>query len=133
MADQVAQAAISFQYEHTGHAPKAATVNLSGATLVITLHEALSAAECALARTPEGAARVQEFHRALFGSSAQPLRQEIQRITGVPVRQSGVEMEIASGAVVHAFSSGTMVQVFQLDQAIPRDAWDAPGTNVESE
>jgi uncharacterized protein YbcI len=45
------------------------TVVLSDDTLVVTLHEALSPAEKALACTPEGAVQVQEFHRQLFKSS----------------------------------------------------------------
>ena len=67
MAEQVSTAAMAFQLERTGHAPSAATVVLSGDTLVITLHEALSEAERVLSRTSEGAARVQAFHRELFG------------------------------------------------------------------
>jgi len=48
--------------------------------LVVTLHGALSPAEQSLARSPAGAAQVQEFHRQLFTSSADGLRQEIKRI-----------------------------------------------------
>src|SRR5690348_3970196 len=62
MAEKVALAAQDFQQKQTGHLPKAVTVVLSGDTLVITLHEALTPAERALSKTPEGAARVQEFH-----------------------------------------------------------------------
>ena len=47
------------------------------------LHEALSPAERALAKSAAGAAKVQEFHRQLFANSADFLRQEIKRITGV--------------------------------------------------
>jgi uncharacterized protein YbcI len=50
--------------------PKSVTVVLSGNTLVVTLHEALSPAERDMAQSPEGAAKVQEFHRQLFSSSA---------------------------------------------------------------
>ena len=64
MAQQVAQAISVFQEQRTGYPPKAVTVVLSDDTLVVTLHEALSPAEKALASTPEGAAQVQEFHRA---------------------------------------------------------------------
>ena len=63
MAQQVAQAISSFQEQRTGYPPKAVTSVLSEDTLVVTLHEALSPAEKALARTPEGAFQVQEFHR----------------------------------------------------------------------
>ena len=70
MAQQVANAASDFQQQRTGHAPKAVTVVLSDDTLVVTLHEALSPAEKALACSPDGAAQVQEFHRQLFKSSS---------------------------------------------------------------
>jgi uncharacterized protein YbcI len=58
MAQQVAHAVSAFQQQRTGYAPKAVTLVLSEDTLVVTLHEALSPAEKALARTPEGAAQV---------------------------------------------------------------------------
>lgn len=116
MAEQVAAAAIEFQRERTGHAPTAATVVLSGDTLVITLHEALSEAERVVSQSEAGAAQVQAFHRELFGISAAPLRKEIERITGMAVREAAGEIEPTTGAVVHAFTSGTMVQVFQLAQ-----------------
>ncbi len=114
MAQQVAEAISVFQEQRTGYPPKAVTVVLSDDTLVVTLHEALSPAEKALARTPEGAAQVQEFHRQLFKSSVDLLREEIKRITGVAVGEAAAEVETTTGAVVHAFTSGTMVQVFRL-------------------
>ena len=84
MAEQIAQAAIAFEQRRTGnHVPKSVTVVLSEGTLVITLHEALSPAERVLARSPAGAAQVQEFHRQLFANSSDSLRQEITRIVGV--------------------------------------------------
>ena len=124
MAEEVARAASKFQEQRTGHLPRAVTVVLSEDTLVVTLHEALSPAEQALARSPAGAAQVQEFHRQLFTNSSEPLRREIRRITGVEVRESAAEVETASGAVVHAFTTGTMVQVFLLARAIPATDWD---------
>ena len=47
-------------------------------------------------------------------TSSESLRKEIERITGRLVRESTAEMEPAAGAIVHAFTSGTMVQVFLL-------------------
>jgi len=132
MAEQVAKAAIAFQQQRTGHMPKAVTVVLSGDTLVVTLHEALSPAERAMAKSPAGAARVQEFHRQLFSNSAESLRQEIKRITGVEVREAAAEVEPTTGAVVHAFTSGTMVQVFLLAQTVSADAWNRSGPNQAS-
>ncbi len=78
VAQQIAQAAIAFQQQRTGHEPKSVAVVLSGDTLLITLQGALSPAEQALAKSPAGAAQVQEFHRQLFTDSADALRQEIK-------------------------------------------------------
>jgi hypothetical protein len=54
---------------------------------------------------------MQEFHRLLFANSADSLRQDIKRITGMEVREATTEIEPASGAVVQAFTTGTVVQV----------------------
>src|ERR1041385_6583244 len=123
MAKEIAQAAIAFEQRRTGsHVPKSVTVVLSEGTLVITLHEALSPAEKELARTAAGAAQVQEFHRQLFASSSDSLRQEINRITGMEVREATAEVEPASGAVVQAFTTGAVVQVFLLGGDAPTQA-----------
>ena len=45
VAQQIAQAAVAFQQQRTGHEPKSVAVVLSGDTLLITLHGALSPAE----------------------------------------------------------------------------------------
>ena len=111
---QLVSLATEFQTQLTGHAPTAVTVVLSEDTLVLTLHEALTPAEKALARTSSGAAQVQDFHRQLFASAADSLGQEISRITGRQLREAAAEVEPATGAVVHAFTTGTMVQVFSL-------------------
>jgi uncharacterized protein YbcI len=121
MAQQVAQVAIAFQEERTGRAPASVTVVLSEDTLVITLHDALSPAEKALAMSAAGAAQVQEFHRQLFLSSADALRREINRITGREVREAVAEVEPASGAIVHAFTTGNVVHVFQLSKNVSPD------------
>ncbi len=124
MAQRVADAVTKFQTERTGHAPKTVTVVLNDDTLVVTLHEALSPAEIILSKTPDGANFVQDLHRRLFDSSVGLLREEINRITGVIIREAAVEVETASGAVEHAFPSGTMVQVFRLANSITPEAWN---------
>jgi uncharacterized protein YbcI len=103
---------------------------LSEGTLVITLHDALSPAERALAGSPAGAAQIQEFHRQLFASASAALRQEIREITGMEVREAAAQVETESGAVVHAFTTGTVVQVFLLAGNSPTEAWSGtePGT-----
>ena len=114
VAQQIAQAARDAQEQRTGHRPKAITVVFSGDTLVITLHDALTPAEKEMAKDPAGVTKVQEFHRELFKSSVDSLRAEIKRITGVAVGEAVAEVETTTGAVVHAFTTGTMVQVFRL-------------------
>ena len=130
MAQQVTEAVRAFQQNATGHAPKAITVVLSEDTLVVTLHEALSQAEKVLAKTPAGAAQIQEFHRQLFFISSKSLREEIKRITGVEVWEAVEGSEPSTGASVLCLASGTMVQVFQLVHGIPADTWN--GNNVNN-
>jgi uncharacterized protein YbcI len=132
VAHQIAQAASVFQQQRTGHEPKSVAVVLSGETLLITLHGALSPAETALAKSPAGAAQVQEFHKQLFANSADGLRQEIKRITGVEVRESTAEVEPTSGTIVQVFTTGTMVQVFLLARGVPADSWSGNGTGDQS-
>jgi uncharacterized protein YbcI len=127
IAQQVAEAAMAFQRQRTGLMPKSATVVLSEDTLMITLHGALSRAEQSLAKKPAGAAQVREFHRELFTNSADALRKEIERITGVEVREATVEVEPSSGTVVQVFTSGTMVQVFLLAHSVPSETWSGNG------
>ena len=123
MAEQIAQAATTFQLQRTGHEPKSVSVVLSGDTLVVTLHGALSPAEQAMAQSPEGAAKVQDFHRQLFLTASDALRKEIKRITGMEVREATAEVEPKAGAVVQVFTSGTMVQVFLLSGKLPSDSF----------
>jgi uncharacterized protein YbcI len=132
MAQQIAEASSAFERLRTGRGPKSVTVVLSEDTLVVTLHGALSPAERALAKTPEGASQVQDFHRQLFADSADPMRQEIKRITGVDVREATAEVETNTGTVVHVFTTGTMVQVFLLAHGIPADTWSGNGTVDQS-
>jgi uncharacterized protein YbcI len=132
VAQQIAQAASAFQHQRTGHEPKSVAVVLSGDTLLITLHGALSPAEKALAQSPAGAARLKEFHRQLFTDSADELRQEIKRITGVEVREATAEVETTTGTVVQVFTTGTMVQVFLLARGVPADSWSGNGSGDRS-
>jgi uncharacterized protein YbcI len=114
MHQRLAEVASTMQQQRTGHAPQNVTVVLSDDTLVVTLHEALTPAEKALAQSPAGAAKVQEFHRQLFNNSCDAFRNEITRITGRRVHEAAAEIDPATGALVHAFTTGAMVQVFLL-------------------
>jgi uncharacterized protein YbcI len=121
LAQQLAAVASRLQALRTGHAPKAVTVVLSEDTLVVTLHEALTPAERLLAQSVAGAAQVREFHRQLFANSTQEMRQAIERLTGRKVREAAAEVETVTGAMIHAFSSGAMVQVYLLTSEFPLD------------
>ena len=128
MAQQIAQAASTFEQQRTGHVPRSVTVVLSDTTLVITLHGALSPAETALAKSPAGAAQVQDFHRQLFANASDSLRQEIKRITGVEVREATAEVEPTTGTVVGVFTTGTTVQVYLLAHTVSADIWNGNGS-----
>ncbi|HEX3151641.1 MAG TPA: Na-translocating system protein MpsC family protein [Gemmataceae bacterium] len=127
VAQRIAIAASAFEEKRTGHAPRSVTVVLAADTLVVTLHGTLSEAEKLLARTPAGAAKVQEFHRQLFEDAAGPLRAEIARITGVAVREAQATVEPATGTVVQVFSTGAMVQVFLMAGPMTPDTWSGSG------
>ena len=129
MAQRIAQAARVFEEQRTGLVPKSVTVVQSDSTLVITLHGALSPAEQSLAQSPAGAGQMQEFHRRLFASASDTLRQEIKRITGVEVREAAAEIEPSTGTVVAVFTTGTVVQVFLLARSIPADTWNESGSD----
>ena len=129
MAQQIAEAATAFQQERTGRAPKSVTVSLSGDTLVVTMDGALSPAEQAMAQSPEGAAKVQEFHRQLFLSASETLRREIKRITGVEVREAITEVKPTTGMVVQVFTTGTRVQVFLLARPLSPETWNGNGSD----
>ena len=114
-SEKLAEIALAMQAERTGHSPKAVTVVGSDETVVVTMHEALTPAEKILARSAAGASKVEDYHRALFAVSCEELRLEIQRLSGRKVREAAVVLEPATGAIVHAFTSGTVVQIFQLE------------------
>lgn len=123
MAEKIALVVSNFEEQRTGHRPNSVSVVLSDETLVITLHGALSLAERSLALTPGGISQVREFHRELFNTSAGALRKEIERITGVKVREAAAEVETNTGTIVQVFTTGTVVQVYLLAHGMSADAW----------
>ena len=112
MARQIAKAAFAFEQQRTGNTPESVTV-------VLRRHDAGDHAARSLvrrraravAKSPEGAAQIQDFHRQLFANASESLRQEIKRITGVEVREATAEVEPSTGTVVGVFTTGTTVQV----------------------
>jgi uncharacterized protein YbcI len=123
IAKQVAQAAATSHRDRTGQAPESVAVLLSGDTLVVTLHGALSLAEQALAKSEEGAAKVEEFHRRLFASSLEPLATQIKKIVGSDVLEAITEIKGKVETLAAVFATGTMVQVFRLSGEVAAGAW----------
>jgi uncharacterized protein YbcI len=121
MAQQIAQTAIAFEEKRLGRRPTSVTVVLGGDTLVITMHGVLSPAEQAVAASPAGAAKLQEYHQKLFEISSDPLRREIERITGLGI--SELARNKATSAV-QVLLVGTVVQVFLLAGHLPGESWD---------
>jgi uncharacterized protein YbcI len=132
VAKQIAEASVAFHESRTGHAPASVTVVLAEDTVVITLHGALTPAEQLMAQNEDGADKVRAFHRQLFLNSAASLREEIKRITGVEVREAVAEVEPTVGSVVQVFTTGAMVQMFQLAKSVPTDTWSGSGNGQES-
>ena len=62
---------------------------------------------------------MQEYHRQLFASASESLALEIKRITGRQVRGAAAEVEPTTGAIVYAFTTGTMVPAFLLKPVTP--------------
>lgn len=130
MAQQIAQVASEFERQRTGHSPQSVNVVMSGDTLVITLHGSLSAGEKILCGSPDGAAKVHEFHRQLFMTSCAMLLEKIKAITGVGVREAKAELGTSAGGVAQVFATGTMVQVYLLAGDLPMAGWS--GSDPES-
>ena len=127
-ARRVAEAAVAHEERRTGRRPDSVHVVMTRQILVIAFSGSLSPAERALYRDPAGAARVREFHRELFASSSDPLRDEIKRITGAAVREAAAEAEPDRGAAAAMFEAGTTVQVFLLADPVPTDVWSGSVT-----
>lgn len=123
MARQIAKAVSEFELRTGSHLPKSKTVVLSGHTLVITLHGALSPIEHALAQSANGVAHLQAFHRDMFVNHHGSLREEIKRITGVEVCEASTFVEPATGAVVMVSKTGTVVHVLMLATGVPACSW----------
>jgi len=121
--ERIAQVASAFEQQRSGHTPKSVNVVLNEDMLVIAMRGVLSPAEKALARSPAGAAQIQEYHRQLFANASDPLRQELKKIIGVEVGEATAEIETITGAVTHAFVTGAVVQVFLLAHSIPAEIW----------
>ena len=153
MAQQVAEAISVFQERRTGDPPKAVTVVLGDDTLVVTLHEALSPVEKALARTPERAAQVQEFRLAGRISARPGTRTELDRAishkTGrvchvSPVEKSQESVLVGGSDAFHRLLKVTVLGIkgahvklgFEVDAEVPvhrSEVWERINGNGRAE
>lgn len=120
---ELADAAREFQMQQTGRAPSKVYVVIDENMLEVTLHEALSPAEQALASTPEGATNLHEFYHQLFRNSAASLGKQVERITGRKICEFASQIDPGTGRIVHAFTTGATVQVILLDDVTPDDTF----------
>ena len=121
-AKKLAEMACQFEKHQTGRTPESATAVLVDRSLVITLRGMLSPEELELAQSPDGAAQVIELHQQRFLASCDSLRQEIEAITGVPVREATSKV---------ATQTGTVVYVIQLAAAVAASTWTEPKTEPQ--
>ena len=124
MSQQIAHSAIAFEEQRLGRKPTSVTVVLGGDTLAITMHGVLSPAEQVLIASQSGAATLQAFHQQLFQVSSDPLKREIERITGIDVCEADNHKTTAA---VQVLSNGTVVQVFVLAGDLPAESWSGTG------
>jgi len=123
MARDIARAVIDFEHQRAGHSPESVDVTLGQNTLVITLRGVLSPGELTMARTPAGAARIEELQQQLFEAAGAGLRHDIERITGTPIVDATASVDSGRGSVVRSFPSGTLVQIYLLASTVPAQHW----------
>jgi uncharacterized protein YbcI len=112
VAEQVARAAGAFEDRRTKRGRDWVAVFLNEDTIAIALHGSLTVAEKLLSQSLAGAAQVQEFHRKLFINDAASLLREINKITGMEVRDVTAEINPSAGSVVQIFATDTVVEEF---------------------
>lgn len=118
-ARRVAQAAGAFEQVLFGRAPISITVAIKSESMVVTIFEAFSAMERRLARTDEGSRRVVDFHRALFDSTRDLLRDHVRETTGVDLPGGLVHVDGETGSVTKTFTTDADIELFLLGDGLP--------------
>lgn len=127
-AQKIARIVWDYEIQNRGHVSQSVHVVLSGSTLVVTFHGALSRAELALVQTARGAEQIQEFQQSLFAESAPEMLREMEKATADFADRAVTESPFAAGTLVKVFETGTIVQVFLLSSIFPTDSWSGnPG------
>lgn len=123
IAQKIAQIAWNYEFQNRGHVPKSVHVVLSGNTLVVTFHGALTLAELVLVQTRQGAEQIQEFQQSLFAGSAQEMLREMEKATEDFAEGVVTASPFSAGALIKVFETGTIIQVFLLSKNFPTDSW----------
>ena len=131
LARQIARAVSAFELERTGCLSQSVTVVLRDNALVIVLHQASSPAQRPLPKILAGAARVPESIRPLLATASDPLRDQIEIITGVELREANGDDEAIRCAVMERVPSDTVVLVFLFAQIVPANSWSGRTSSKE--
>lgn len=123
IADRVAEAAMAVPIRELGIAPCLVVVVASEDALMVTMCGMLTPQDTNLAHYSKGDSSSQQFHQHHFAQSVEPLRQEIERITEVPVLKSSVDVDEITGSVVYSFTTGSVLNVSLLAEHTPADDW----------
>ena len=111
---QIAQAVRAFETRRTGQCRQWLAAFINEDTVVIALHSCLTPAENALAQSPAGAAQVVESHRRLLAAGPAALSSRVERLAGVGVLGTIVEVEPTTGGLVYLFVTNAVREAFAL-------------------
>ena len=112
--EKLAEFAGSQQQLRTGHSPKKVDAAFVGDALVMVMHDALTAVEKKLSLNPNGTNQLRDFHRQLFFSSSNAMKEKIVSITGREVIETESELGSGTSSLVYAPVTGAMIQVYML-------------------
>ncbi|MFM8635571.1 MAG: Na-translocating system protein MpsC family protein [Planctomycetia bacterium] len=119
LARQVALATGSFEHLLLGRAPTSVSVVAHDEWMVVNVHESLSPLERRLARDEAGRTRVQEYHRELFESTLDALRDHVRQATGVTLQSGMAHVEPATGSLLKTLSTHATIELFLLGDGLP--------------
>lgn len=119
LARHVAQATGTFENLLVGRSPTSVTVVADGDWMVVTLHEAFTAAERRISHDDAGAARVDAFHRYLFEHSLDALASHVRKVTGVEIRGAIAHVDRHTGSVLKTFTTHPDVDLLLLGPGLP--------------
>jgi uncharacterized protein YbcI len=127
LSERIARAAIAVHEQQTSQEARSVRVVMAGKMITVTLTGILSPAEQAMARTPAGATKVQDFHRELSLHWSDALCSQIQQIVRLEVQEVRADADPTSGTFVPASTAGKRVQLFLLSDSLAAETFDDIG------